>query len=146
MAENTINKVFLRGFVKKEPTIRYFSDTNVKAYFPLITFDVYKSQTETRQIQEFHNIVAWKEIARKVEEQIKENQLVEVTGRLKTSTYEKNGEQKLSVQIVISDFEIIQDVSTAKSEATYPPTIEETTLDNLGAEFDSDEDEDSLPF
>lgn len=145
MKEETINQIVLRGFVVKDPQVRYFSDTNVKAYFPLVTYDVYKSQTESKRISEFHNIVAWKEQALKVEDEIQLGQLIELTGRLKTHKYEKNGEIKLTVQITVADFKVLKDAPSSPS-AKYPPTEEKSELTKLDANLFEDEDEDDLPF
>lgn len=145
MKEETINQIVLRGFVVKDPQVRYFSDTNVKAYFPLVTYDVYKSQTESKRISEFHNVVAWKEQALKVEDEIQLGQLIELTGRLKTHKYEKNGEIKLAVQITVADFKVLKDAPSSPSEQ-YPPTEEKSELTKLDANLFEDEDEDDLPF
>lgn len=147
MQEESVNKVILRGYVKKEPQIRYFSDANIKAYFPLLTFDLYKNSQESKRIPEYHNIIAWKKLAQKIENEIKEGQFIEVVGRIKTHSYEKNGEQKLSVQIVISSFEIIREnEKTSESTLSYPSSIESQKLDDLSDDLFSDNEDDILPF
>lgn len=145
MTEKTENLVRLKGYVKADPSIRYFSEINIKAYFPLVTYDIYRNQTETKRIPEFHNIVAWKQLAVDIENQIKADQFIEVEGRLKTSKYEKDGEMKLSVHIVLSSFKILEDAK-AKESKTYPPTQEKNDLDELSDDFLSNKDEDVLPF
>jgi single-strand DNA-binding protein len=146
MQEESINTIKLRGYVQKEPQIRYFTDKNVKAYFPLLTFDLYKSQTETKRIPEYHNIVAWKEIAEQVETEIKENQFIEVIGRLKTNNYEKDGQQKISVQIVISSFKVIREARIEEVQTQYPSSVENSKLTDLSDDLLSDEEDDILPF
>ena len=145
MSEKTENLVRLKGFVKTTPVIRYFSETNVKAYFSLVTYDLYQNQTEVKRIPEYHNIVAWKEIALKIEKEVKAGQFVSVQGRLKTNRYEKDGQERLSVQIVIDTFEIIEDIAEPKP-AQYPPSIESPELDSLSDDLLSKHDEDDLPF
>ncbi len=145
MKEITINKVTLKGFVKSEPKIRYFSDSNVKAYFPLVTFDIYRNQNEEKRIPEFHNIVAWKEIAQAVEESIKEGQLIELTGRLKVNRYEKDGEEKLAVHIVLAEFKILNQANK-KNEKSYPPTTEQNKLSPMDDDLFESNDQDVLPF
>ena len=145
MRKETINKIYLRGFVHRDPQIRYYSDTNIKAYFPLLTFDLYKSQNEEKLIPEYHNIIAWKVLAQKIEEQIKEGQFVEISGRLKTNKYEKDGEMKLAVQIVISEIEILNDVEE-KKQASYPPSIESNKNTPMNQDLFESEEADDLPF
>ncbi|MEZ4938923.1 MAG: single-stranded DNA-binding protein [Crocinitomicaceae bacterium] len=145
MAENTLNKVNLIGYVQNDPIVRYFSETNIKAYFPLVTYDEYKSNTESKKIPEYHNIIAWKELATKVEDSIYKGQLVEITGRLKTHRYEKDGETKTAVQIVISAFNIIE-IPKETNHTLYPPSKENTILSDLDSDLFESDDEDYLPF
>lgn len=146
MQNKTVNSVTLCGIVQIEPIIRYFSEDNVKAYFSLLTFDEYKSTTESKLIPEYHHIVAWKKLAIQIENEIKKNQFIKVIGRLKTSNYEKEGQTKTSVQIVISEFEIIQDSQKDQKIPNYPPANDQQKLDQLSKDLFSESDEDDLPF
>ncbi|MCB0477147.1 MAG: single-stranded DNA-binding protein [Crocinitomicaceae bacterium] len=145
MVEKTVNRVVLIGYVHQDPTTRYFSETNIKAYFPLVTFDIYKSETDSKKIPEFHNIIAWKNLAIEVDDKIKKGQLVEVIGRLKTNKYEKDGESKLAVQIVLSQF-TVKEEAPKNPETNYPPTNEKSDLTKMDDNLFQNEEDDILPF
>ncbi|MFO7790368.1 MAG: single-stranded DNA-binding protein [Bacteroidota bacterium] len=97
-----INKVILLGNVGKDPDINYIQPDVPLAKFPLATDESFKRQDgEWEKRTEWHNVVAWRNTAKYVENRIKKGMQVYVEGKIQTRKYEdQNGQEKYITQIV----------------------------------------------
>lgn len=98
----SINRVILEGNVGKDPVVKYFDKSSVKASFPLATSEEYTNQQgETVTSTEWHNIVLWRALAMEAEKTVKKGSLVCISGKIRTRSYlDKEGINKYITEII----------------------------------------------
>ena len=87
----SINKVILLGNVGRDPEVRYLDKNVAVATFPLATTDrgyTLPNGTQVPERTEWHNIVAWRNLAELAEKYIRKGRLLYVEGKLQTRTWE----------------------------------------------------------
>jgi len=126
----TINKVILIGNVARDPSVKNTENNKKVALFSIATNRYYKtSGWENKSEAEFHNCVAWWNLAERIEKSLKKWKLVYIEWRLRTRTIDKDDWTKsYRTEIVVSnliflnkksDFEPTQDeVDSAEDEET----------------------------
>ena len=104
MANKSVNKVILVGNVGKDPEIKYIPSGACVAKLSLATNERFKDKGgEWQDRTEWHNIVAWQRLAEIVGEYVQKGKRLYIEGRLQTSTWNKNGEQKYRTEIIAQD-------------------------------------------
>lgn len=97
----SVNKVILIGHLGKDPEVRHLEGGVAVARFPLATSESYKDKNgEKHETTEWHNVVMWRGLAEVAEKYLKKGASVFIEGKIKTSTYEKDGEKRYSTEIV----------------------------------------------
>jgi single-strand DNA-binding protein len=108
---NTLrNKVQLIGNLGQNPEIRKFDNGKSVARFSLATTDSYRD-TEGKKITEtqWHNLVAWGNLARIVEKYLIKGSEVAVEGKLTHRSYDdKIGRKCYYTEVVISDMVMLR--------------------------------------
>jgi len=101
-----VNKVILVGHLGKDPEVRSFENSNDPsrpnkvAKFSLATTETYKNKEGVKtDATEWHNIVVRRGLADVVEKYLKKGQLVYIEGKIKTRTYEKDGQTRYITEI-----------------------------------------------
>lgn len=103
-----INKVILVGNVGADPEVRYISEGVVTARIRLATTEVYTDKSGQRVDRtEWHTISVWNALAKNVEQYVKKGMQLYVEGRLRTNSYEKNGETRYSTEIVANEIKFL---------------------------------------
>lgn len=104
-----VNKVILIGNVGKDPIIRNVNDNTPVASFTLATNEIYKdSQGNLQKNTEWHNIVAWRNLAQLAEKYIHKGSQIYVEGRLKSRTYtDKDNQQRTIVEILADKIQLL---------------------------------------
>ena len=137
-----LNKVMLAGAVGKNPEIREVNGAKC-ATFTLATNERFKDKNgEYQTLTEWHNIVCWRGTAEFVEKYITKGSQVYVEGKIRTRSWEKDGEKKYVVEIIASDLQPIG--KREQSQAPAPQTQQRpksTPLPDAGEDDDFD-----LPF
>lgn len=96
-----LNKVQLIGNLGKDPEIRYTPEGKQLAKFSMAINRSYKNKEgETIDDTQWFNIEAWTGLAKIIEEYLKKGDRVYIEGRLKTESYDKDGETKYFTKIV----------------------------------------------
>lgn len=116
-----INKVILLGNVGKDPDINYIQSDLPLAKFPLATDESYKKKDGNWEKRtEWHNIIAWRNTAKYVENNIKKGMQVYVEGKIQTRKYQdKEGFDKYITQIVADIFRIVNKRDNDSSGSNY---------------------------
>jgi single-strand DNA-binding protein len=96
------NKVSLIGHLGKDPEVRRLESGAVVAKFSLATNENYKDKAGNWQtITEWHNIVCWRNLAERVERDLKTGSLAFVEGKLTTRKWQdKEGNDRYTTEIV----------------------------------------------
>lgn len=129
------NVVELLGNVGKPPELK---DVNGQALlkFSLATPDGYKDKSgQWVDVTDWHNVVVWGKMASTLSQYISQGSKLFVEGKLKTRSYEKNGEKRYATEVVARDIVLCGE----KKERIDPPQAQ------ASAPYNSDADDD-IPF
>lgn len=101
----TVNKVILIGNVTKDPLVKTTENGKKVALFSLATNRYFKTpEGENKSEAEFHNLVAWGNLAERAEKFLTKWKLVYTEWRLKTRVIDKeDGTKSYKTEIVISN-------------------------------------------
>ncbi len=144
-----VNKVILIGNVGNDPEVRYISDGVAVARLSLATSESYTNkQGERVENTEWHNLVAWRGLAKVIEDYVTKGMRLYIEGKINYKTYEKDGETKYFTEILVNELKILTRKSemsgaaasqspkqTQQASTTTPPNIDLT-----------EEEGDDLPF
>jgi single-strand DNA-binding protein len=149
-----INKAILVGHVGKDPVIQYVKENIPVARFTLATTETYKDKNgEKVSNTEWHNIVAWRNTAKVVEQYIKKGAHLYIEGKMTNRSYEKDGVTKYFAEIVANTIQMLgrsesggssgAAVSSKKEETEIPPVNEYNNSNEQDGVFNEGDD---LPF
>ncbi|HNV96039.1 MAG TPA: single-stranded DNA-binding protein [Bacteroidales bacterium] len=124
-----VNKVILIGNVGKDPIIRNVNESTPVASFTLATNEVYKdSQGNLQKNTEWHNIVAWRNLAQLAEKYIRKGSQIYVEGRLKSRTYtDKDNQQRTIVEILADKIQLLGKKEGDENNTTTHVNTDTTT-------------------
>lgn len=136
-----LNKVDLIGRVGKDPEIKTTNNGNKVANFSLATSEKYKNEEKT----EWHNIVIWGKLADIVERYVTKGQLLYLSGKITTRSYEdKDGNKKYITDIVCFNMKMLGGNSGNKRD-NRQAAAEQQARDWKPEDLPNP-DEDDLPF
>ena len=121
-----MNHITLIGRLAKDPELKY--SQSGKAY---CRFTLAVAREFNRDETDFLDCVAWNKAAETIAEWLNKGRKIAIQGRLETGTYEKDGKNIKTHNIVVDRFEF---VDSAKSE------------ENNGNARSEEELEDDFPF
>lgn len=134
----TVNKVTLIGNVTRAPLIKTTEAGKKVAIFTIATNRYYKTANwEQKSESEFHNCVAWGNLADRVETHLVKWKLVYVEGRLKTRVIEKEDESRVyKTEIVTTSLIFLNKKSDFDGE---DDSEDNTKNDSAGLTLDDDD-------
>jgi single-strand DNA-binding protein len=120
-----MNKVILTGRLGKDVETRTFDDGGLLASFTMATSEQYKDKTtgDKKVITEWHYVVARRRLAEIAKTYLKKGSLVTIVGKLRTSTWEKNGVTHYRTEVIADELEMLgggQRNEAPKAEETAP--------------------------
>jgi single-strand DNA-binding protein len=122
-----LNKVMLIGNVGRKPEVRYLENQNQGtnpapkvASFTLATTERFKDRSgETRENTEWHNIVAWRQLADLAEKYITTGTQIYVEGRLRSRSWDgQDGQKHYITEIVADTIQLLGKKSDAAQNTT----------------------------
>lgn len=131
-----MNYVSLSGRITKDLTLSY--STTGKAY---LKFSIAVPKDNNRDEVDFINCTAWEKRAETIAQYFKKGSRILIQGKLTTSTYEKNGEKRNSVEVNINSFEFIDAKSTSSQSSN---DIKSSYDDEKDVDFGQEDDD--FPF
>lgn len=100
-----MNKVGLIGRLGRDVELKTLQSGSVVANFTMATSEKWTDKNgEQKEATEWHNCVAWGDLGEKIARQFKKGSRIEIDGKIKTDSYEKNGEKKYFTKIHIYEF------------------------------------------
>lgn len=160
-----LNKVMLIGRTGKDPEINYVKEDLPLARFSIATNESYKTKEgDWRDITEWHNILAWRHLAKLCENNVKKGMLIYVEGKLQTRQWEgQDGNKRYTTEVVADSIKILEKKQDGgvplpnsefpnKSENTKKSPENEDAVNDKEAFFDpdnfsdNDNGKDDLPF
>jgi single-strand DNA-binding protein len=106
----SVNKVILVGHVGKDPEIRYFDKDVSVANFSLATTEKgYTAQngTQVPDRTEWHNIIAWRGLAKLAEKYIRKGSQLYIDGKIQSRTWEKDGVKHYITEIYADTIQLL---------------------------------------
>lgn len=144
----SVNKVIILGNCGKDPEIRVVGEHKV-ASFSVATTEKYKdSKTdEWKENTEWHNIVCWRNTAELADKYIKKGTQLYIEGKLRTRSWEKDGEKRYVTEIVADSIQLLGKKDSQSAPASAPQQekkkFDTTPLPTTSAD---DAPDDDLPF
>lgn len=98
----SVNKVFVLGYVGKDPELRYTPSGIANVTISVATSRSWKSKESGEKVEEteWHRIVAWDKLAEIIGEYLHKGDQVHIEGRLKTRKWEKDGHTNYTTEII----------------------------------------------
>lgn len=153
MNKGSMNKVILAGRLGKDPEQTQTPSGLVISKFSLATTDSRKDHRsgEWVDITEWHNCVAFGKTAEYINNYVRKGRLVAIEGKLRISTWEKDGIKRYKTDIIIDQLialdkaPITDDVENTTQ--TYPQSTnaQQDAIPNR-QDGDNVDNEGSLPF
>lgn len=147
----SVNKAILIGNVGKDPEVRYLEGGMSVANFSLATTEVYKNKNGEKVSQtEWHNIVAWRNLAELAEKYISKGRQIYVEGRITTRTWDdKDGNKRYTTEIVANAIRLLgrkdDDAGGGQDSNASSPKSDTKKIEDPEFSEESTE-EDDLPF
>lgn len=140
----SVNKVILVGHVGKDPEVRYLDKDVAVANFTLATTEKgYTAQngTQVPERTEWHNIVAWRGLAKLAENYIRKGSLIYIEGKIQTRSWEKEGVKRYTTEIYADTINLLG--KKPESIESLNTVVAAPSLDSVQAPPHA---EDDLPF
>ncbi len=120
MASRSLNKVILIGNLTRDPEMRYTNSGTPVVTFGMATNKSWKDAGgETKELAEFHNLVAWNKMAEICQQLLSSGMKVYIEGSLNTRSWEgEDGVKKYKTEIRIDDMILLD--SKGKQGAGMP--------------------------
>ena len=114
------NRVMLMGHLGGDPEIKEFESGKVKGQFSLATTETYKDgKGDWHKLTEWHNVIGWGAMAKKMEKQLKKGSSVIVEGKLQHRSFEtESGEKKYITEVNIDTIEVLNKPSVSNEETS----------------------------
>lgn len=147
----SVNKAILVGNVGKDPEVRHLEGGISVARFTLATSDSYKNKSgEQVKNTEWHNIVAWRQLAELAEKYIRKGSQIYVEGKITNRQYDdKEGNKRFINEIVADNIRLLgrkEDSSFTPAASNQGRPISEPLPVNPPEEHDQSMEGDDLPF
>lgn len=126
----SLNKTMLIGRVGKEPEVRALEGGVKVATFSLATTDkgyTLPNGTQVPERTEWHNVVAWRNLAETVEKYVHKGDKLYVEGKSRTRNYDDKNGSKHYITEVFTDY---MEMLTPKPQSSQPaaPPIPQSPL------------------
>jgi len=125
----SVNRVILVGHVGKDPEVRYLDKDVAVANFTLATTEKgYTAQngTQVPERTEWHNIVAWRSLAKLAENYIRKGREIFIEGKIQTRAWEKDGIKRYTTEIYADSIKLLgkkpENTEALNSVVAAPPT------------------------
>lgn len=142
-----VNKVILIGNLGKDPEVRTLENGTKVATFTLATNESYRKDDQFHTTTEWHNIVAWRFLAEKVERSLSKGMQVYVEGKLTHRKYQdKDNNDRYVTEVVAYT---INQLGRTGTEGGHPTAIgvNKPPLSPKNPENpEKDSDDDPIPF
>jgi len=115
----SVNKAILVGNVGKDPEVRHLEGGISVARFTLATSESYKNKAgEQVKNTEWHNIVAWRQLAELAEKYIHKGSQIYIEGKITNRQYDdKEGNKRYISEIVADNIRLLG----RKEDSPAPP-------------------------
>jgi len=146
----SVNKAILVGNVGKDPEIRHLEGGTSVARFTLATSETYKNKSgELVTNTEWHNIVAWRQLADLAEKYIRKGRQLYVEGKITNRQFDdKDGNKRYITEIVADNIRLLgrKEENAAHKDAVTGRAADESTTPQPADDILQPGESDDLPF
>lgn len=120
---NGINRAIIVGNVGSDPEIRTMQNGNSVASFSIATSESWKDKNtgEKKEATEWHRCSVFGKGAEIIQQYVKKGSKLYVEGKLKTDSFEKDGQKHYSTSIVVRDFQFLDSRSETGNSREQAP-------------------------
>lgn len=137
-----INNVTIVGRLTRDPELRYTPSNIAITTFNLAVNRNFKNQAGDREA-DFINCMIWRQQAENFANWVKKGNLVGITGRIQTRSYDNQQGQRVYVTEVVADtFQLLEKRDNSANQAN----IEDQMPASFGATNPLDISDDDMPF
>ena len=105
---NTRNQVTLIGRLGKDPELTSTPNGGQVTRFTIATDDSYTDRDGNRvERTDWHNVECWGGLAEVIARYCRKGKEIALSGKLKTDSWEKDGEKKYKTYVLMEDFAFI---------------------------------------
>lgn len=117
----SVNKVILVGNLGKDPELRYTPSGAAVATFSLATTERFKGKDgQMQEKTEWHNVVAWRQLAEICGKYLHKGKQVYIEGRIQTRSYDdRDGNKKYITEIVADQMQMLGRAGGEEGGAGY---------------------------
>ena len=124
-----LNKVMLIGNLGDDPEVRHLENGSVVARFSLATNERYKDKNgDVQTLTEWHDVVAWRGLAKIAEQFLKKGKMVYVEGKVVTRKWQdKDGNPRRTTEILANNFQMLdrRDSGGDRVKSNFPSAQDE---------------------
>lgn len=104
-----VNKAIIVGNLGRDPELRYTQSGNPVATLNVATSRKYKNKQTDEMVEEteWHRVTVWGKAAENANNYLSKGSQVYVEGRLRTSSYEKDGTTRYTTEIVAENVQYL---------------------------------------
>ena len=137
-----MNKVIIMGNLGQDPDTRYMPSGTALTQISVATNRSWKDKQtgETKDETSWHRCVAYGKQAETIQEHFTKGRKILIEGRLKYSSYEKDGGTRYTTDIVIDRFEFVE-----KKSGDRPPHPADRDQDGMPPQSRTDADDREPP-
>ncbi|MBR0223577.1 MAG: single-stranded DNA-binding protein [Bacteroidales bacterium] len=132
----SINKVILVGNVGKDPEVRHLQGGASVATITLATSERYKDRSgETREMTEWHTIIAWRQLADLAENYIRKGSQLYVEGKIRSRSWDdQNGQKRYVTEIQADTIQLLgrRSDNPGTQQAPQPQGYSQPTAPSYG--------------
>lgn len=142
-----MNKVILIGNLGQDPDFRMLNSGLAVCKLNVATSESYKDeQGEWKEETEWHRVTLWRNLAETANKFLKKGSKVAIEGKLKTSSYEKDGITRYSTEVIASSLVLLDKSESSDYQSTGNKKYSsESISDETVSDANVNEDDD-LPF
>ncbi|MCU4173641.1 single-stranded DNA-binding protein [Carboxylicivirga sp. N1Y90] len=159
----SVNKVILVGNVGKDPEVRYLDNDVAVANFSIATTERGFTSRDGQTVPdrtEWHNIVAWRGLAKVVENYVKKGTQIYIEGKIRTRSYDdKDGIKRYTTEIFTDNLQLLGRKSDNPGAGADSPNPQQNATSNASNQsnqaissppqnddFLKEDETDDLPF
>lgn len=112
---SSVNKVFVLGNVGQEPQVKVFDNGDIKTSFSVAASDQWTDKNgEKKESTEWFNVVCYRQLGKIASDLVKKGSKVFIEGRLKTSSWEKDGVKHYKTEVETLKLLVLDKKDSAK--------------------------------
>ena len=122
-----MNKAFLIGRLTKEIDLKYTTDGQTAIARFTVACDRGKDKDGNDRGADFISCVAFGRRAETLERYVRKGHRIQITGSIRTGSYEANGEKKYTTDVIVLEFEFLEPKSKSEppADAGFTPMTDD---------------------